>query len=102
MPYRVELWLPEDTSSKQRLLAQERFAQALNDSLGEAQWVLPTYHACAKIAQAYGDEPDLELLSDAERHVFESWKLAEKAALTAAFGEHRYMGEGLYELKPQP
>lgn len=100
MSYTVDLWLPEDTTSAQRSQAQARFVQALNDNLGGAEWVVPTHLAYAQIIQAYGEAPDLELLSDAQRDIVEYWCLAEKAALAAAFGEHRYMGEGLYEIKP--
>lgn len=99
-PYRVELWLPEDTSTRQRTMAEQRFADALDASLGDAALVLPTYAAFARIVQIHGDNPDVETLGDAERNIYEYWRMAEQAALTAAFGENRYMGEGLYELKP--
>jgi hypothetical protein len=32
--------------------------------------------------------------------VFEQWHGAEAAALAAAFGTHRYMGDAMYELSP--
>lgn len=100
MNYIVELWLPEETGAQQRLRAEQRFAHALEESLGEASLVLPTYQAYAQIVQIYGQAPNVEQMTDAERHVYESWSIAETAALRSAFGEHRHMGEGLYEIKP--
>ena len=35
---------------------------------------------------------------DAEREVFESWQAAETSAMIAAFGTHRYLDEGGFEL----
>ena len=37
-------------------------------------------------------------LSDAEREVVEQWQAAESAAMVAAFGPHRYLEEGRFEI----
>ena len=37
-------------------------------------------------------------MTESERAVFESWQLAETAAMIAAFGTHRYLDEGGFEL----
>lgn len=100
MPYTVELWLPPETGQRQRLQAQQRFADALQAHLGDAALVWPTYQAFAGIVQRHGESPDVEQLSPAEREIYEYWRIAEAAALAAAFGDHRYMGEGQYEIKP--
>lgn len=99
LPYAVELWLPDDTSAMQRTQAEARFAQALLENLGDAALVLPAYRAFVRIVQMHGEQPDVTRLGDAEREVYEYWRLAETAALTAAFGANRHMGEGLYEIK---
>ncbi|MEO7546948.1 MAG: hypothetical protein ABIT82_00870, partial [Ramlibacter sp.] len=57
--------------------------------------------AYLRIAATYGDAPDLEALTDAERAVFEQWQAAETAAVAAAFGPHRYMGDAMYEISVQ-
>ena len=36
---------------------------------------------------------------DAERAIFEQWQAAETAAVAAAFGPNRYMGDAMYEIK---
>lgn len=103
-PFSVDLWLDAETSSKQRLRAAALFADTLVEQVGDAALVLPSYLAYLRILQSQGtgsaDTIDVENLSDAERHLFESWRLAEQAALVRVFGPLRQMGEGLYELKP--
>ncbi|THU05385.1 hypothetical protein E9531_02275 [Lampropedia puyangensis] len=106
-PFHVDLWFGDETvSSRQRTQAQAAFGQALVNALGNVALVLPIYHAFLRIIQTQGtgsaDTIDVDNLSDAERHVFESWRIAEVAALEAVFGAHRQMGEGLYEIKPLP
>jgi hypothetical protein len=41
----------------------------------------------------------VEALTEAERAIFETWQAAETAAVAAAFGTHRYMGDADYEIK---
>ena len=43
-------------------------------------------------------QEEVEAMVDAEREVFESWQAAETAAMIAAFGTHRYLDEGGFEL----
>ena len=52
-----------------------------------------------RLTNTFGDTPDVEAMSQSEREVFESWQIAEAAALQAAFGTHRYLDEGGYELR---
>ena len=102
-PFSVDLWLDADVSDKQRLRATALFTDTLIEQLGDATLVWPSYQAFLRILQTQGagsaDTIDVENLSDAERHLFESWRLAETAALERVFGPHRHMGEGLYEIK---
>ena len=60
--------------------------------------VAPVYTAYLRIVGAYGETPDPDTLSDAERAVFEQWQAAETAAVAAAFGPNRYMGDAMYEI----
>ncbi len=102
--YTVRLYDPqgegEGASPAARESAQRRFKQVLDDTLGDAALVLPVYRAYQRIAQAYGDPPNLEALTDAERAVAEQWLVAEQAALEAVFGPLRGMGDGFYEILP--
>lgn len=103
LPFAIELWLSEELPPRQRQQAQQAFAQALAQSLGDAALVLPTYQAFVAIVQAQGtgsaEGIEVENLPDAQRHVFESWRLAETQAMQAVFGLQRHMGEGLYTLR---
>ncbi|RMX07782.1 hypothetical protein D8I35_01200 [Corticibacter populi] len=99
-PFSIRLWLSESVSAGALRQAEERFTQALVDSLGDAALVLPTWDAFARIVQRHGEQPDPEQLPDAERFIYESWRMAEADALAAAFGPHRHMGEGQYEIVP--
>lgn len=98
--YTVRLYDAEGVSEAQQRAAQKRFRQALEDTLGDAALVLPVYQAYQRIAAAYGDPPDLEALTEAERAIAEQWQAAESAAITAVYGPLRSMGDGMYELKP--
>lgn len=103
LPFTVDLWLDAEVSDKQRLRATDLFTSTLIEHLGDATLVWPSYQAFLRILQTQGsgsaETIDVENLSDAERHLFESWRLAETAALERVFGPHRHMGEGLYEIK---
>ena len=81
--------------------AQRRFQQVLESTLGDADLVLPVYEAYRRIAAAYGDPPNMEALTDAEREITQQWQEAESAAITAVFGPMRGMGDGDYELIPE-
>ncbi|MDB4215653.1 hypothetical protein N9739_05815 [Burkholderiaceae bacterium] len=60
--------------------------------------VAPVYAMYQRLVVIYGETPDVEAMVDAEREVFESWQAAETAAMIAAFGTHRYLDEGGFEL----
>ena len=98
MTYSLILYEP-DVSDAQRRAAEQRFRDALEETLGDARLVAPVYTAYLRIVGAYGDSPDADSLTDAERAIFEQWQAAETAAVAAAFGPNRYMGDAMYEIK---
>jgi len=100
MNYTVKLYDAEGVSEAQHREAVLRFRRALEDTLGDASLVLPVYLAWQRIAAAYGEQPDPEVLTEPEREIVEQWQAAETAAITAVFGPLRNMGDGMYELKP--
>ncbi len=100
MHYTVKLYDAEGESETRHREAVLRFRRALEDTLGDASLVLPVYLAYQRIAAAYGEQPDTEILTDAEREIVEQWQAAETAAITAVFGPLRKRGDGMYELKP--
>lgn len=97
MSYRVRLF-EADATPEQLRAAEQRFRQGLEAVLGSAELVLPVHAAYQRIVLTYGEAPDLELLSDAEQLVLQQWREAEAAAVAAAFGTHRYMGDAMYEI----
>ncbi|MBI2768545.1 MAG: hypothetical protein HYX47_02880 [Burkholderiales bacterium] len=99
MPYSLRLF-DADASDAQRAAAEKLFRGALDEALGHESMVLPVYNAYLRIVATYGEAPDTELLSDAEREIFTQWQAAEAAALAATFGPHRYMGDAMYEIGP--
>lgn len=98
MTYRLTIF-EADASPEEVRAAERRFRLALEESLGAPELVVAVHAAYQRIVGSYGEDPDLELLSDGERTVFESWRAAETAAVAAAFGAHRYMGDAMYEIK---
>jgi hypothetical protein len=98
MGYSLRIFDSNDASPEQCRQAEQRFRKAIDQALGDESLVLPTYSAYRRIVAAYGEQPDVEVLTDAERIVFEQWHTAESAALAAAFGTHRYMGDAMYEI----
>jgi hypothetical protein len=103
-PYTVRLYDPQGDGDAQGAMAREqaqrRFAQVLEEHLGDAALVLPVHQAYLRIAQAYGDPPNLEALTEAECEIAQQWLVAEGAALEAVFGPLRGMGESFYEIVP--
>ncbi|QJW83917.1 hypothetical protein HK414_07825 [Ramlibacter terrae] len=97
MTYRVKLF-EADASPEELRAAERRFRDAPEEALGGAELVVPLYRGARRILHAYGDHPDLEALTDEERMVLESWREAETAAVAAAFGPNRYMGDAMYEI----
>lgn len=98
--YSLRIFDSDDATPEQRRQAEQRFREAIEQALGDESLVLPMHAAYRRIVAVYGEQPDLEALTDAERMVFEQWHGAESAALAAAFGPHRYMGDAMYELSP--
>ena len=88
-----------DVSAAERRAAEQRFREALEEALGDADLVAPVYIAYRRIVQTWGEAPDPDSLSDAERAIFEQWQAAETAAVAAAFGPNRYMGDAMYEIR---
>ena len=99
MSYCVEVFDADDASPLERKAAALRFCAALEASLGDAALVPPLYRAYRRLVQAYGEAPGPDVLSDPERLVFDQWQAAESAAVSAAFGPHRYMGDAMYEIR---
>jgi len=98
MSYSLTLYEP-DVTDAQRREAEQRFRDALEQTLGDPVLVAPVYRAYQRIVATYGETPDPDSLSDAERAIFEQWQAAETAAVAAAFGPNRYMGDAMYEIK---
>ena len=98
MSYFLTLYDADGASELQHRQAEQRFRKALDETLGDESLVGPVYTAYLRIIGAHGETPDLESLSDAERAIFEQWQAAETAAIAAAFGPNRYMGDAMYEL----
>jgi hypothetical protein len=97
--YRLKLYASEEVSSQDRLAAEQRFRHALDDALGDANLVAPIYRAYRQIVAIYGEAPGPDLLTDAQQQVFDHWQAAELAAVTAAFGPHRYLEEAYFEIQ---
>ena len=98
--YTLTLYAFEEVADHERQAAGQRFRQALDGTLGDARLVIPVYNAYRHIVATYGETPGPDTLTDAEQQVFDQWQAAESAAITAAFGPHRYMGEAYFEIKP--
>jgi hypothetical protein len=90
MAYRIKIHTPEGVSEAQRIAAEARFRDALVANLGSDEMIAPVYAMYRQL--------DVESMTESERAVFESWQLAETAAMIAAFGTHRYLDEGGFEL----
>jgi hypothetical protein len=99
MAYSLKLY-DADATQAQRLEAEQRFRRVLDEALGGEELVLPVHAAYQRIVATYGDTPDPDSLSEAEREIFSQWQAAEAAALAATFGPHRYMGDAMYEIGP--
>ncbi|MDB5872041.1 MAG: hypothetical protein JWQ07_1483 [Ramlibacter sp.] len=97
MSYTVTLY-EADVSPEERSLAQQRFRQALEATLGDGALVAPVYAAYLRIVATYGEAPEPDTLTDAEQAIFDQWRAAETAAVSAAFGPNRYMGDAMYEI----
>ena len=99
MSYSVRLYAFEDVSDEEKRQAERRFCKALNEALGDASLVLPVYAVYRKLVALHGDTPSADALSTEELELFTQWQAAESAALTAALGPHRYMGEAEFDIR---
>ncbi len=100
MSYRVKLHAAEDATPQQVQAAEQRFRAALDDSLGDAALVWPVYRAYMKLLATYGESPAENVLSPEELEIFTRWQVAESAAMTAAIGPDRYMGDAQFDIHP--
>ena len=96
--YRVRLQVFDEASPAECEQAQQRFCRALEAALGDASLVVPIYRQVLRLLATYGGEPDPAALSEAERELWQAWQQAESAALSAALGSHRYMGDAQFEI----
>ncbi|MDB5882715.1 MAG: hypothetical protein JWP43_2593 [Ramlibacter sp.] len=99
MTYSLVFYDVDGVSEAQHREAEQRFRDALESTLGDADLVAPVYQAYLRIVAVYGDVPAPDSLTEAERAIFDQWQAAETAAVTAAFGPNRYMGDAMYEIR---
>lgn len=100
MGYSLKLYDSDDASPAERRAAELRFRHSLEATLGDAEMVAPVYLMYRRLVAIYGEQPDPDSLNDAERELFTQWQTAESAAVAAAFGSHRYMGDAMFEISP--
>lgn len=98
MSYTLKLYAFEDASPGELQAAEQRFRQALESALGDASLVAPVYAAYMKLVATYGEAPAEDVLTPAELEIFSQWQAAESAAMTAALGPNRYMGDAQFEI----
>lgn len=98
MSYSLKFYDADGVSDTARRAVDKRFRDALEAKLGDAALVAPVYRAYQRIVATYGETPDPDSLGEAERAIFEQWQAAETAAVAAAFGPNRYMGDAMYEI----
>jgi len=98
--YRLRLYAYEDASEGELRAAEQRFRTALEAALGHESLVLPVYNAYMRLVATYGEAPAEDVLSSDELEVFSQWQAAELAAVTAALGPNRYMGDAQFEIRP--
>ena len=99
MSYSVRLYAFEDVSDEEKRQAERRFCKALDEALGDASLVLPVFAIYRKLVALHGDTPSADALSTEELELFTQWQAAESAALTAALGPHRYMGDAEFDIR---
>lgn len=98
MSYTLRLFAFEDASPEQLRAAEQRFRKALDETLGDASLVAPVHAAYARLVSIYGEAPAGDVMSPEEELVFRQWQAAELAAMMAALGPDRYMGEAQFEI----
>ena len=98
MSYQLKLYAFEDASPTQLQAAEQRFRQALDESLGDESLVAPVHAAYRRIIATYGESPAEDVLSPGELEILNQWQAAELAAMTAALGPNRHMGDAQFEI----
>ena len=98
MSYKLKLYAFEDASPAQLQAAEQRFRQALDAALSDESLVAPVYAAYRRIVATYGENPADDALSPGELEIFSQWRSAESAAMIAAVGPNRYMGDAQFEI----
>ncbi len=98
MSYSVRLYAYEEATPEQHRAAEQRFRRTLNAALGDESLVVPVYRAYRRLVSIHGESPDEDTLSGEEKEIYTQWQAAEKAALIAALGPDRYMGEAQFEI----
>ncbi len=98
MTYTLRIFHTDDVSDAERTAAAQRFREALEASLGDAQLVVPVYRAWLRLLAAHGEQERPWDLSPAEQLLADQWEAAEQAAIRAGFGTERYMGDAHYEI----
>ncbi len=99
MEYTLRLYDFEEATEHERQAAEQRFRRALEQALGGAALVAPVYAVYLKLLASYGEAPPEGALTESEREVFDQWQAAESAAVTAALGPHRHMGDAQFEIR---
>ena len=99
MPYSVRIFHSEEVSGAERAAAVQRFRSALEASLGDASLVMPVHDAYQRLLHQHGEHARPWDLSPAEQLLADQWEAAELAAMQAALGADRYMGDAQFELQ---
>jgi hypothetical protein len=98
MSYTVRIFHADDVTDAERDAAAQRFRTALEASLGDGSLVVPVYRGWLRLLRAHGEQDRPWDLSPGEQVLADQWEAAELAAIRAAFGAERYMGDAHYEL----
>jgi hypothetical protein len=98
MNYTVKIFHTDDVSDAEREAAAQRFRAALEEALGDASLVQPVRQAYLRLLHVHGEETRPWDLTPSEQLLADQWEAAELAAVKAAFGAERYMGDAHYEL----
>ena len=99
MSFRIRLYAFEEATESQRRSAEQRFARTLETELGDSSLVLPVYRAYQRLVAVHGEQPNPDALRPEELEIFQQWQVAESAAMTAALGPHRYMGDAEFVIE---
>ncbi len=102
MHYSVRIFHSDDVSEAERLQAVQRIRTALDTCLGDASLVLPVYRAYQRLLHSHGEQARPWDLAPSEQLLADQWEAAELAAIQAAFGAERYMGDAQFEIQGGP